>query len=90
MAGVHIASSLAQYAEGERFVVLEGSTLEEVLRRLGDRYPGFRRGVFDEDDRLRRHIILFHNNSHIMTRSDLQMPVDEGDEIAIISAIAGG
>ena len=90
MAVVQIASSLAQYADGERFVVLDGSTIEEVLARLGDRYPGFRERALDGAGGLRPHIALFLNSTHIMAGSDLGTSVGHGDEIAIISAISGG
>jgi sulfur-carrier protein len=90
MAAVYIASSLARYTEGDRFVVLQGSTVEEVLHGLRDRYPRLRREVFDGDGGLRPHVTLFLNDTHIMPRSDLRRSVGDGDELAIISAIAGG
>jgi molybdopterin converting factor small subunit len=90
MAVVYIASSLARHAEGERLVVLDGSTVEEVLDGLGDRYPGFREEVFDREGKLRPHITLFLNNRNIMAKSDLRTSVGQADEIAMISAIAGG
>jgi sulfur-carrier protein len=90
MAVVHIASSLAQYADGERFVVLDGTTIEEVLSGLGDRYPGFRERALDGAGGPRPHITLFLNSMHVMAGSDLGTSVGKGDEIAIISAIAGG
>jgi molybdopterin synthase sulfur carrier subunit len=90
MAVVHIASSLAPYADRERRLLLEGSTVEEVLSKLGDRYPGLRKEAFDGDGSLRPHITLFLNGAHIRGDSDLGTDVGEGDEIAVISAIAGG
>lgn len=90
MAVVHIASSLAPYADGERRIVVEGSTVEDVLRGLGDRYPRFRKATLDGDGTLRPHITLFLNSMQIMGNSKLGTDVAEGDEIAVISAIAGG
>jgi sulfur-carrier protein len=90
MAVVYIASSLARHAEGERLVVLDGSTVEEVLDGLGDRYPSFREEVFDREGKLRPHITLFLNNRNIVAKSDLRTSVGQADEIAMISAIAGG
>jgi molybdopterin converting factor small subunit len=87
---VYIASSLSQHAGGEHLLVLEGSTVEDVLRGLCDRYPGFRKAVFDADAGLRPHIAVFLNDGHISARSNLRTSVSERDEIAIISAIAGG
>lgn len=90
MAVVHIAASLARYADGERRLVLEGSTVGEVLRGLGERYPRFRDGAFDGGGALRPHIAVFLNSTQITGNSDLGTGVGDGDEIAVISAIAGG
>lgn len=90
MAKVYIASPLAKYAEGNRIVALDGSTVGDVLRALGDRYPGLRENAFDEDGVPRSHVVLFVNNEHLLPRSDLRASVGTKDEIAIISAIAGG
>ena len=90
MAVVQIASPLAPYAEGERRIDLDGVTVEDVLRKLGDRYPHLREAAFDDDWTPRPHITLFLNSKHIMGNSDLGKEVTEDDEIAVISAIAGG
>lgn len=90
MAVVHLASSLARYAGGERVVVLDGSTVEQILSGLGDRYPGFRETAIDGDGRPRPHVRLFVNNAQVGAGSDLGRSVGDADEIAIISAIAGG
>jgi sulfur-carrier protein len=90
MAVVQIASSLAPYAEGERRIDLDGVTVEDVLRRLGDRYPLLQNAAFDGDGTPRPHITLFLNSKHIIGNSDFEKEVTEDDEIAVISAIAGG
>lgn len=89
MASVYIASSLSQYAEGERFLVLQGSTVEDVLHGLTDRYPRFGNYVFDGEGSLRPHVNLFCN-ARVVPRTDLNTSIQDGDELAIIAAIAGG
>jgi molybdopterin converting factor small subunit len=90
MAVIRIPSSLAQYADGARSVALEGATVEDVLRDLGDRFPALRARALDGDGGPRPHVTLFLNRTQITARGDLRTAVGEGDEIAIISAIAGG
>jgi sulfur-carrier protein len=90
MAVVHIASSLAPYANGERRLVLDCSTVEDVLRELADRHPPFREGAFDGDGALRPHVTLFLNSTQIASAGELRTRVGERDEIVVISAIAGG
>ena len=90
MAVVHIASSLAPYSDGERRIVLEGSTVRELLHSLGDRYPDFREGAFDGGGTLRPHIAVFVNGTQIIGTSELGTDVGEADEVSVISAIAGG
>jgi molybdopterin converting factor small subunit len=90
MAEIHIASSLAPYAGGARRLTLDGATVEDVLERLGERYPEFRARAFDGDGALRPHITLFLNRTQISGNGGFGSVVSDGDEIAIISAIAGG
>jgi len=84
---VHIPSALDSYTRGARTVDVAGVTLEELLRRLDDMYPGIRFRIVDEQDRVRRHIKLFVNEE---VEEDLSAPLCKGDHVHIVCALSGG
>jgi molybdopterin converting factor small subunit len=69
---------------------LEGRYLDEVLQGLRDRYPNLQSAVFDDCGDLKPHIRVFVNDRCIEMRSHQRSAVGEGDEVVLISAIAGG
>lgn len=84
---VHIPSQLRGYTGGQADVIAEGNTLAEVLADLDRRYPGFRFRVIDEQDRVRRHIILFVG---VDRKDDLNTPIPAGQPVQIVGALSGG
>ena len=53
------------------------------------RFPGFRELVFDPQGNPHRFVSFFVNGEEI-PRDALDTPVGERDEVAVLSAIAGG
>jgi molybdopterin converting factor small subunit len=68
-------------------VEASGSTLDELLRELDRRYPGFRFRIIDEQDSIRPHIKIFIN--HDQAR-DLSAKLRPEDEVSILLALSGG
>jgi molybdopterin converting factor small subunit len=64
-----------------------GSTLEELLRELDQRYPGFRFRIIDEQDSIRPHIKIFVNYDQAR---DLAAKLRPEDEVSILLALSGG
>lgn len=84
---VHVPSQLRGYTVGAADVQAEGTTLAEVLADLDRQFPGFRFRVIDEQDRVRRHIILFVG---IDRQDDLAAPIPPGLGVHILGALSGG
>jgi len=84
---VHIPSALHSYTHGTRAVDVAGATLDELLRRLDNMYPGIRFRIVDEQDRIRRHIKLFVNEQ---VEESLSAPLRKGDHVHIVCALSGG
>lgn len=84
---VVLPSQLQGYAGGAREVVVEGSTLGAVLHVLDQRFPGIRFRVIDEQDRVRRHILLFVGRERA---EDLDQVLAEGTVVTIVGALSGG
>lgn len=84
---VFVPSQLRGYTAGRGEVDAEGGTLDEVLDDLDRRFPGFRFRVIDEQDRVRRHVILFVGQDR---QDDLRAPIPAGAAVTIVGALSGG
>ncbi len=83
---VLIPTPLHSYTQGPE-VEASGATLGEVLVDLERQFPGIRFRMIDEQDRMRPHIRFFVN--HRIVR-ELDAPLGEHDEVAIVQALSGG
>jgi sulfur-carrier protein len=63
-----------------------GRALDELERSYGD----LRGLVRDERGELHAHVNIYVNNEAIEDREGLRTPLADGDEVAIIPALAGG
>lgn len=84
---VIVPSQLRGYTAGKSEVEASGARLSEVLADLDRQFPGFRFRVIDEQDRVRRHMILFVAGER---EDDLSAPIPEGAELFIVGALSGG
>ena len=83
---VRTGAVLKNLLDGEREVETEGGTIRELLERLNilDR-------LCDESGAVRRHFNIHVNEGEdIRLLQGLDTPVEDGDTVTILSAIAGG
>ncbi len=86
---VQIPTPMRQHTQGQTTVEVNGSTVQAVLADLTAQYPALASRLFDQGQ-LRRFINLFVNDEDIRYLANLETPVKDGDELAIIPAVAGG
>ena len=86
---IQIPTPMRQHTEGKTTVEAQGATIKAVLADLVVKYPGLNSRLFD-NGQVRRYINLFLNNEDIRYLSNLDTEVKDGDELAIIPAVAGG
>lgn len=87
MVELRLAPLLHSYTRGASELQVTGGTLNEMLEDLDRRYPGIRFRLVDEQDRLRRHVRFFVNDTDVR---DLEMPLRDGDTVYIVGALSGG
>ncbi len=87
MPKVIVPTQLRSYTSGRAEVEAVGATLGDVLVDLDRQVPGFRFRVIDEQDRVRRHVILFVGPERC---EDLATPVPVGVDVQIVGALSGG
>jgi sulfur-carrier protein len=87
---VKIPTQLRTAAGGQSEAVLEGSTVQEVLDGLFDRYQELRPRLADDDGSLRRFVNVYLAGEDIRFLDGLATPVSDGAELTILPAVAGG
>ena len=87
---VTLAPILADAIGGDRTLQLEGSTVGEVLRGLGERHAPLARLLWRDGDALNPMLAVFRNRDDVRSLEGLATPVRPGDEVAVISAVEGG
>jgi len=83
---VLIPSALHAYT-GSSWVEARGTSVTEVLADLERQFPGIRFRMVDEQQRIRRHIRLFHDGDMLF---DLAAPLRPDGELHIVQALSGG
>jgi molybdopterin synthase sulfur carrier subunit len=63
-----------------------GGVIEELERQ----FPGMKERIFDESGQIRRFINIYVNQEDIRFLDGEKTALKQGDEVAIVPAIAGG
>jgi sulfur-carrier protein len=87
MTRVIIPTQLRSYTSGRSEVEATGTTLAEVLADLDRQFPGFRFRVIDEQDRVRRHVIIFVGAER---EENLAGTIPPNADVQIVGALSGG
>ncbi|ADU51216.1 MoaD family protein [Thermaerobacter marianensis DSM 12885] len=74
---------------GEARLQVEAATVKELLETLAQRYPDLRPRLF-EGDAIAHHLNVYVNKREIRTLQGAETPLQDGDEVALIPAMAGG
>ena len=86
---IHIPTPLRQHTQGQAVVEAQGGTVQALLANLGEKFPGISQRLFD-NGQVRRFVNVYLNDEDIRYLDNLATPVKDGDELAIIPAVAGG
>lgn len=87
---LYVPSYLRDISGGERQLSLEASSLGEALRQIQERYPELGRRVLCPEGTVLRHVTIFVNNQAVDCDTVDAIALQEGDEIAMVPAMAGG
>jgi molybdopterin synthase sulfur carrier subunit len=87
---VQIPAPLRPHAQGQDTVAAAGGTVAEVLDDLGRQFPALTERIFEKAGQLRRFVNIYLNDEDIRYLELLATPVQAGDTVAIIPAVAGG
>jgi MoaD family protein len=86
---VQIPTPLRQHTEEKATVEAAGATVQAVLDDLGAKYPALTPRLF-ANGRLKQFVNLYVNDEDVRYLDNLATAIKDGDELAIIPAVAGG
>ena len=89
-ATVRIPTPLRSFTGGAGEVEIEGSTVGDVLRILGERHSGISERILDTSGQLRNFVNVYVDDRNVKSLSGLDSPVESGAVINIVPAVAGG
>ena len=90
MPNILLPSALRTFTNQQASVNVPGKTVQEALSNLAERFPDLRRHVFEETGKLRNFVNVFVGDEDIRHLKQSETPVQEGDTISIVPAVAGG
>jgi sulfur-carrier protein len=90
VATVRIPGSLRAQVGGASTLEVEGATVQEIIDGLAAAHPAIRARLLDEGGSLRRFVNVFVDDEDIRHRDGLHTPVEPGQRVSILPAVAGG
>lgn len=87
---VLIPTPLQKLTKGQAEVELTASSVQGLIEELENQYPGVKERLYDEKGSLRRFINIYVNGEDIRFLQGQETKIEDGAEVSIIPAIAGG
>ena len=89
-ATIFVPTPLRKVTGGQAKIETAAQTLQEAIEGADSTYPGFRERVLDGNGEIKRFINVFVNGIDVRKLQGRATPVKDGDEVAVIPAMAGG
>ena len=87
---VKIPTILRTYTGGEKSVEGSGDTLQALIDDLEAHHAGIKGRLITDDGGLHRFVNIYVNDEDVRFLGGLEAPVDEGDQVVVLPAVAGG
>jgi MoaD family protein len=87
---VLIPTPLQKFTADEASVELEAKSVDGLIEALDGRYPGLKSRLCDENGKLRRFLNVYVNSEDIRFLDNQATALNDGDEVSIVPAVAGG
>ncbi len=86
---VRIPTILRSYTDGSKKVEAKGDTLADLIDNLDADHPGLKDRLV-ENGSLRRFVNIYVNDEDVRFLGGLEATLDDGDEVTVLPAVAGG
>jgi sulfur-carrier protein len=85
-----IPGPLRSLSGGKPTVEVQASDLRSAIDELDKLHPGFKGRLLDDGGEPRQFVNLFLNDEDVRLGDGLASALKDGDEVAIVPAVAGG
>ena len=84
---LRLPSTLSAYSGGKSQILLQATTLAELLAELARLHPGIWECLCTTDGLVRAHVKIFVNNALVTSEDDLNITLNPGQEVIVLPAI---
>lgn len=87
---IEVPRVLQDCTDGRPSLDIEAGRLDEVRAAIREPWPVLATHVWAESGELRPHVLLLHNDRLTRGRDPREIPLADGDRLAIVQAVSGG
>jgi sulfur-carrier protein len=87
---VRVPTILRKHTGGAKAVAATGGTLREVVEQIDADHPGLKAAILTDAGEIHRFINIYLNDEDVRFSGALETPVEDGDVMSILPAVAGG
>ena len=87
---VRIPTPLQKLTKNQTEILVCGQNIQELINNIDSQHNGVKERICDERGNVRRFVNIYLNGEDIRFLQAEQTKLKDGDEVAIIPAIAGG
>lgn len=87
---VLIPTPLQKFTNNQATLDCEGTSILELIDALETACPGIKNSLCDDNGQPRRFLNFYVNSEDIRFLSGTQTALNDGDEVSIVPAVAGG
>ena len=87
---VLIPTPLQKFTNNQATIECDGGSIVDLLNTLDSNFPGIKARLCDEQGELRRFINFYVNSEDIRFLQGKETTLQDGDEVSIVPAVAGG
>lgn len=87
---VLIPTPLQKFTNNQAALDCKGASIVELLENLEQNCPGIKARLCDEQGELRRFVNFYVNSEDIRFLNGKETALQDGDEVSIVPAVAGG
>ncbi len=87
---VLIPTPLQKFTNNQATIECAGGNIDELIDALENNCPGIKARICDETGKPRRFLNLYVNSEDIRFLNNTNTTLNDGDEVSIVPAVAGG
>jgi sulfur-carrier protein len=87
---VLVPTPLQQFTNNQATIDCEGTTVSGLIDALDQSCPGIKARICDEQGQPRRFLNFYVNSEDIRFLEGVNTTLQDGDEVSIVPAVAGG